>query len=88
MEYRDDMFVGTESHPSCGFFEVFPSSPDPYCTLFGIFACSMSGEEKHAEVCKGDYLECPIAYGKSTLIPFKENLTIVPEGEKIISPGG
>ena len=65
IQYRDDMFVGEEHHPQCCFFEAFPSSPDPYETFFGAWFCHMSCDEKEAEICKGDYLNCPLAYGKT-----------------------
>lgn len=65
IEHRDDEFTGEKGHPQCVFFESFPSSPDPYEAFYGVFFCHMSGTEKHAEICKGDYLKCPLAYGRS-----------------------
>lgn len=61
--YRDDMFGG-EEYPACAFFDVFPSSPDPYETHMGIFACHMANTQEYAEVCKGNPCKCPLAYGK------------------------
>lgn len=67
--FRDDVFQGEEKHPQCPFFEQFPSSADPYEDHFGLLCCHMASEPKDrgefAETCKGDYLLCPIAYGKA-----------------------
>lgn len=72
IQFRDDVFRG-ENHPQCCFFEEFPSSADPNETFFGALYCHMSNREEHAEMCKGDYFKCPLAYGKSAfqLIPAK-----------------
>lgn len=61
------MYVGQQGHPKCGFFEAFASSADPDCDFFGEFFCHMVSEQTPALVCKGDYLLCPLAYGKSRL---------------------
>jgi hypothetical protein len=63
IQYRDDVHQGEPGHPQCCFFEQFPSSADPYETFHGALLCQMSVTEKDAEVCKGDYLKCPLAYG-------------------------
>lgn len=69
MEYksRSDEFQGEPNHPQCNFFEAFPSSADPDETFYGSWYCHMSGKAEHAELCKGDYCNCPLAYGKSTI---------------------
>jgi hypothetical protein len=66
-EYPDDVFMGEKNHPQCCFFELFPSSPDPNETFYGEKFCHMTVREKEALVCKGDYLECPLAYGQTDL---------------------
>ncbi len=63
IKFRPDVFRGKPKYPQCVFFEEFPSSLDPYCDFYGTLFCRMSGEESDAEKCKGDYLECPLAYG-------------------------
>lgn len=63
VQYRDDVHQGKPSHPQCCFFEQFPSSADPNEIFHGALLCQMSVTEKDAEICKGDYLKCPLAYG-------------------------
>ena len=70
--FPDDMFQGKENHPLCVFFEAFPSSPDPDCDYFGEFYCHMSCCQADAKVCKGDYILCPLAYGKSEIKKVEE----------------
>lgn len=67
IEYPVDMYKGENGHPQCPFFEAFPSSPDPDCNFYGEFLCHMAGEQAPSLVCKGDYLKCPLAYGKSVI---------------------
>ena len=67
IKFRDDMYRGEPLHPQCCFFEAFASSPDPDESFYGFFFCHMSGEASHAEVCRGDYVLCPLAYGKSNI---------------------
>ena len=38
-------------------------SPDPDENFYGEFCCFMLGGN-YAKICKGDYLLCPIAYGR------------------------
>jgi hypothetical protein len=71
MTFRDDVYNGEKGHPRCCFFEEFPSSNDPDESFFGLLACHMSSREEDAETCKGDYLLCPLAYGKSIIKPSK-----------------
>ena len=56
----DDFHVATPEHPTCTFFESFPGTGDPdddyYCLPF----CHMVASGKPAEICKGDYLICPL----------------------------
>ena len=61
--FPEDMFNGEPNHPQCPFFEAFPSSPDPDENFYGEFCCFMLGGN-YAKICKGDYLLCPIAYGR------------------------
>jgi hypothetical protein len=67
IKYPDDMHVGKEGHPQCSFFEAFASSSDPDCDFYGEFFCHMEEKQAPALVCKGDYLLCPIAYGKKNI---------------------
>ncbi len=69
IKFPPDMYVGQQGHPQCGFFEAFASSADPDCDFFGEFFCHMTSTQTPALVCKGDYLLCPLAYGKSRLTP-------------------
>ena len=69
--FREDMYRGEPLHPQCCFFEAFASSSDPDETFYGFFACHMSGEEKHAEICKGDYVLCPLGYGRTKVVERK-----------------
>ena len=59
----DDVFIAKEHHPRCCFFDLFPSSPDPYEKDYGVMHCHMDSTEKSAKICKGDYLKCPHAWG-------------------------
>jgi hypothetical protein len=63
IRFPEEMFQGELNHPQCPFFEAFPSSPDPYEDFYGEFLCHMA-YGNYAKICKGDYLLCPIAYGK------------------------
>ena len=69
IKFPPETFLGEPNHPQCGFFEAFASSPDPDCDFYGEFYCHMSGVSIHAKVCNGDYILCPLAYGKSHLTP-------------------
>lgn len=69
IQFRDDVHQGKPNHPQCCFFEQFPSSNDPDETFFGLLACHMSSRSEDAEICKGDYCKCPLAYGKSVISP-------------------
>jgi hypothetical protein len=64
IQFRDDVFRGERQHPQCCFFEEFQSSSDPNETLYGILFCHISKREEHAEICKGDYLKCPLTRRK------------------------
>ena len=66
--FPDDMFKGEPNHPICVFFEAFPATPDPDDDYYSLFACHMAMGTDHANVCKGDYLKCPIAYGRAKVI--------------------
>lgn len=57
----DEVFEGEEHHPQCCFFELFPSTPDPYENFFGLKFCHMSLCENDAKICNGDYFECPLS---------------------------
>ena len=61
IEVREDVFQGEEHHPQCVFFDMFPSSPDPYETFYGELFCHMKNDQEVAEICKGDYIKCPLA---------------------------
>jgi hypothetical protein len=61
----DDVHEGTDEHPQCTFFELFASSPDPECADFGEKFCHMNGGgPEKARQCNGDYLKCPLAWGR------------------------
>ena len=88
INFPPDMYVGQQGHPQCGFFEAFASSADPDCDFFGEYFCHMVSEQKPALVCKGDYLLCPLAYGKSRLTPLapdssKAGVLSLPESVKV-----
>ena len=59
--FPDDVFAGEKGHPQCCFFELFASSQDPYETFYGLMFCHMDMKECSAQICKGDYLKCPLA---------------------------
>ena len=61
--FPDDVWQGTESHPQCCFFELFPSSQDPYETFYGELFCHMDNTGESAKICKGDYCKCPLDNG-------------------------
>ena len=61
--FPDDVWQGTESHPICCFFDLFPSSPDPYETYYGEMFCTMNNTQDSAKICKGDYCKCPLSNG-------------------------
>jgi len=61
--FPDDVWQGTESHPQCCFFELFPSSQDPYETFYGELFCHMDNTGESAKICKGDYCKCPLCNG-------------------------
>ena len=61
--FPDDVWQGTESHPQCCFFELFPSSQDPYETFYGELFCHMDNTRESAKICKGDYCKCPLTRG-------------------------
>jgi len=61
--YPDDFWLGVENHPQCCFFEAFQGTLDPFDNYFCLPACHMMGllgTKNQAEICKGDYLECPL----------------------------
>ncbi len=60
----EDVFMGEPHHPACPFHELFPSSQDPHCNVFCIQHCHMTHTSTFAEICKGDYLKCPLSNGK------------------------
>jgi hypothetical protein len=59
----ENVFAGEENHPQCCFFELFPSSNDPYCDVYALMFCHMSNKDEPCKKCLGDYLKCPLAYG-------------------------
>ena len=56
----DDFHVGTKEHPVCTFFELFVGTTNPYDNYYCLPLCHMVNDEKPAEICKGDYIECPL----------------------------
>jgi len=58
----EDIFRGEPNYPQCCFFEEFPSSPDPDETFYGELFCHMKNDQDVAEICKGDYLKCPLTW--------------------------
>ena len=62
--FPEDVWQGTESHPQCCFFELFPSSQDPYETFYGEMFCHMNNTGESAKICKGDYCKCPLSNHK------------------------
>lgn len=63
----DDVFDGEENHPVCCFYELFPASADPEENYFDKMFCHMLNDSSCAEICKGDYLKCPLE-GKVSMI--------------------
>ena len=60
----EEVFRGEEGHPSCPFFELFTSSPDPECNVFGFKHCHLNdGTSEDCDICNADYLKCPHAWG-------------------------
>jgi len=89
IKYRKDMYDGEEGHPQCCFFEAFPSSLDPHEDYYGFFACHMSLDEDHAEICKGDYLKCPISKGRlSSLTTRSTDRATAPEKPRELDKSG
>ena len=74
--YKTELFMPEKHHPECVFFETFlatmnpDANPDDITEPVFIY-CHMSGKEEHAYICLGDYLKCPIAYGKSEITLIK-----------------
>ena len=76
--FPDDVWQGTESHPQCCFFELFPSSQDPYETFYGELFCHMDNTGESAKICKGDYCKCPLSNNTTDprLIELDKTLTV------------
>ena len=51
----------------CPFFFLFPSSPDPHETLYGVKFCVITGGEKAPNTCNANPLECPLRNSTSNL---------------------
>ena len=71
--YQTELFVPKENQPQCVFFETFLATMNPDADPNDLkepilVYCHMSGKEGHALTCLGDYLKCPLAYGKSEII--------------------